>query len=139
VRLSSSFALSAPVADALAARRAPFGHCDEQVLGDEVSSVDNVSSSETVRRSFDANGSYAQVARPANVPSAFVTTQLINLGLTACSTSCTPPQMFAGSSEEPWPFVGGSPSTPTRESRSRLACPQVRSAVTRSPHAAACR
>ncbi len=89
-----------------------FGHFYEFVLEDREVTFDAAYASGTVRQMFDLSSPSAAVARAANVPSAFVITQRINLGLHAVLAQLEATANWRRIAEELWPFVAGPPSTP---------------------------
>ncbi len=92
--------------------RSYFGHFYEFVIEDRVVTFDAEYASGTVRQMFDLGGPQAAVAKVANVPSAFVVTQRINLGLHAVLAQLHATANWRRIAEEIWPFVAGPPSTP---------------------------
>jgi predicted unusual protein kinase regulating ubiquinone biosynthesis (AarF/ABC1/UbiB family) len=96
-----------------------FGHFYEFVLEDREVTFDAAYASGTVRQMFDLSSPSAAVARVANVPSAFVVTQRINLGLHAVLAQLNATANWRRIAEELWPFVGGPPSTPLGELEAR--------------------
>ncbi len=88
-----------------------FGHFYEFVLDDREVTFDAAYASGTVRQMFDLSSPSAAVARVANVPSAFVVTQRINLGLHAVLAQLNATANWRRIAEELWPFVSGPPST----------------------------
>jgi predicted unusual protein kinase regulating ubiquinone biosynthesis (AarF/ABC1/UbiB family) len=103
----------APVSDAQV--RDYFGHFYEFVLEDRAVTFDAEYASGTVRQMFDLSGPQAAVAKVANVPSAFVVTQRINLGLHAVLAQLHATANWRRIAEEIWPFASGPPSTPAGE------------------------
>ena len=88
-----------------------FGHFYEFVLRDREVTFDAAYASGSVRQMFDLSSPTAEVARVANVPSAFVVTQRINLGLHAVLAKLDATANWRRIAEELWPFVAGPPST----------------------------
>ena len=88
-----------------------YGHFYEFVLEDRPVTFDAEYASETVRQMFDLSSPNAAVARASNVPSAFVVTQRINLGLHAVLAQLRATANWRRIAEEIWPFVNGAPST----------------------------
>ena len=89
-----------------------FGHFYEQVLTPGVKTYTGEYASETVRRLFDVTGPYGELMKVANVPSAYVLIQRINLGLFAILGHLHATGNWRLIGEEVWPFVDGPPSTP---------------------------
>lgn len=92
-----------------------FGHFYEFVIDDRPVTFDAAYASATVRQMFDLSSPLAAVAKVANVPSAFVVTQRINLGLHAVLAELDATANWRRIAEELWPFVAGPPSTPLGE------------------------
>ncbi|HEY1740699.1 MAG TPA: AarF/UbiB family protein, partial [Acidimicrobiia bacterium] len=88
-----------------------FGHFYEFVLEDRPVTFDAAYASGTVRQMFDLSSPTAAVARVANVPSAFVVAQRINLGLHAVLAQLNATANWRRVAEEIWPFVDAPPST----------------------------
>jgi predicted unusual protein kinase regulating ubiquinone biosynthesis (AarF/ABC1/UbiB family) len=88
-----------------------FGHFYEFDLENREVTFDSEYASGTVRRMFDLSSPTAAVAKVANVPSAFVVTQRINLGLHAVLAQLNATANWRGIAEELWPFVAGPPTT----------------------------
>ena len=84
----------------------------ELVREPEVKRVDGAYASELVRRTFDASGPHGPIMKAANVPSAFVIIQRINLGLVAVLAQLGARANWRLIAEELWPWVQGPPSTP---------------------------
>ncbi len=99
----------APVTDEQV--QAYFGHFYEFVLDDHDVTFDAEYASGTVRQMFDLSSPNAAVAKVSNVPSAFVVTQRINLGLHAVLAQLHATANWRRIAEELWPFAGGAPST----------------------------
>jgi predicted unusual protein kinase regulating ubiquinone biosynthesis (AarF/ABC1/UbiB family) len=99
----------APVSDAEVVDY--FGHFNEFVMRDDVTTITPEYASETVRRFFDTSGPYGRIMKAANVPPAFVIIQRINLGLYAIFGQLHATANWRRISEELWPFVAGPPST----------------------------
>jgi len=92
-----------------------FGHFYEFVIDDRPVTFDTDYASGTVRQMFDLTSPQAAVAKVSNVPSAFVVTQRINLGLHAVLGELNATANWRRIAEELWPFVAGPPSTPLGE------------------------
>ncbi len=92
-----------------------FGHFYEFVLDDRPVTFDAEYASGTVRQMFDLSSPTAAVARVANVPSAFVVAQRINLGMHAVLAQLHATANWRRIAEEIWPWANGSPSTPLGE------------------------
>ena len=88
-----------------------FGHFYEFVLDDRLVTFDAEYASGSVRQMFDLSSPSAEVAKVSNVPSAFVITQRINLGLHAVLAQLHATANWRRIAEELWPFVDGPPST----------------------------
>jgi predicted unusual protein kinase regulating ubiquinone biosynthesis (AarF/ABC1/UbiB family) len=92
-----------------------FGHFYEFVVDDRPVTFDAEYASGTVRQMFDLSSPTAAVGRVANVPSAFVIAQRINLGMHAVLAQLHATANWRRIAEEIWPFVEGPPSTPLGE------------------------
>jgi predicted unusual protein kinase regulating ubiquinone biosynthesis (AarF/ABC1/UbiB family) len=88
-----------------------FGHFYEFVLDDREVTFDAAYASGTVRQMFDLSSPNAAVSRVANVPSAFVVAQRINLGMHAVLAQLHATANWRRIAEEIWPFADGAPST----------------------------
>ncbi len=88
-----------------------FGHFYEFVMDDRPVTFTADYASASVRTMFDLTSETAAVSRRANVPSAFVVTQRINLGLHAVLAQLHATANWRRIAEELWPFVNAPPST----------------------------
>jgi hypothetical protein len=88
-----------------------FGHFYEFLMHDEPVTFSAEYASGTVRQMFDLTGPGATVSRRANVPSAFVISQRINLGLHAVLAQLQATANWRRIADELWPFVAGPAST----------------------------
>ena len=92
-----------------------FGNFYEFVIEDRPVTFDAAYASGTVRQMFDLSSPTAAVGRVANVPSAFVIAQRINLGMHAVLAQLHATANWRRIAEEIWPWVNGPPSTPLGE------------------------
>jgi predicted unusual protein kinase regulating ubiquinone biosynthesis (AarF/ABC1/UbiB family) len=92
-----------------------FGHFYEFVMDDRPVTFTPEYASASVRTMFDLTSETAAVSRRANVPSSFVVTQRINLGLHAVLAQLHATANWRRIAEELWPFVNAPPSTPLGE------------------------
>lgn len=92
-----------------------FGHFYEFVREDCAVTFDPEYASQSLRRMFDLTSPSAAIAKVSNVPSAFVVTQRINLGLHALLGQLHATANWRRIAEELWPFAHGASSTPLGE------------------------